>query len=115
LFTALGVIALLFASLYLWLKKHWLFNVANLFVIIGCVVLLSLGYSYYFSPIEAIFVKSSALYRDAGEQYAKVNEEPVPSGNKVKVLGHTEAGKWIKVQTNDGTIGYVPYEALRIL
>jgi len=115
LFVALGIVALLFASLYLWLDNRWSNWLMEIFLGLGTILLLSLAYSYYFSPVEAVLVKSSALYRDAGEQYAKVKEEPVASGNKVTVLDQTDSGKWMKVQTSDGSVGYIPYEAVRII
>ena len=114
-FFLFGLGALLVASCYIWLRQRWLYLLIYIFLICCTVLLLSLAYSYYLSPIEGVMVKSSALYRDAGEQYAKVTEKPVPSGTKVKVLDGLPSGQWLKVLTHDGTLGYVPHSTIRVL
>jgi hypothetical protein len=78
-------------------------------------MLLSLTYSYYVSPLEAVMMRPSALYRDAGEQYAKALDQPISSGLKVLVLDERGEGKWVKIQTSQGNIGFVPSDALKIL
>lgn len=115
LFFALALLFFVLVSCYLWLSRRWLYVAACAVMGTSLPVILSLAYSYYLSPLEAVVVKSSLLYRDAGFYYAKVSQEPLLSGLKVKVLEVTVAGKWLKVKTNDGTVGYLPEESVRLI
>lgn len=110
-----GILALVLYSLYIWIPKK---GIKFLFILSGLIcllALLSLGYSRYLQPVEGVFVHAVSLYRDAGEQYAKVTPKPFPSGLKVEVLNQRENGKWLKIITPDGTVGYVPAEAIRLI
>ena len=111
-FSFLGLLA---GSLYIWNRQTALKNAAILLTFLSGVMLCSLGYTHYISPTEGILIRSSALYRDAGLQYAKVSEEPLLSGIKVEVLDVVQKGKWIKVFTPDDKLGYVPQESIRII
>jgi tetratricopeptide (TPR) repeat protein len=114
-FFILSLFGILFSSLYIWKNKQWLKRGAILAAILSGVVLCSLGYSHYIAATEGVMVKSSALYRDAGPQYAKVVEEPILSGVKVEILDTAEGGKWLKIFTPEGILGYVPQESIRII
>lgn len=115
LLTLLAVLAFLFYSLYIWLCHAWLAKVGGAALFLSAVLLLSVGYTHYFEPVEAVVIHATALYRDAGFQYAKVLEEPILSGRKVVVLDVVLEGKWLKVLSSDGTLGYAPAESLRII
>jgi hypothetical protein len=115
LFFALGLLSLALISCYLWIPKPWIYALALASVIATVPMLLSLCYTYSFAPIQAVIVQSSLIYRDAGLNYATVKSEPLQAGVKVKVLGVTTAGKWLKIATEDGTMGYIPQEALRTI
>ena len=78
-------------------------------------VILSLGYTRYLSPLEGVLIQASDLYRDAGTQYAKVGKEPLPAGSTVEMLGSHPNGKWFKVLATTGAIGYVPQNAIRVV
>ena len=114
-FFTLALFALAFSSLYIWKRNQWLKKGAILATLLSGVFLCSLGYSHYIASTEGVIVRSTALYRDAGYQYAKVIEEPVLSGNKVVILDTTADGKWLKIFTPDGDLGYVPNESIRVI
>ncbi len=115
LFSLGTFVTFLLFSLYLWFPKRFIYAAAVAALVATVPFLLSVSYTYAFSPIEAVMVKSSLLYRDAGEQYAKVQPEPIPSGLKVQILDLTSAGKWLKIRTDDGTVGFVPDESIRTI
>jgi tetratricopeptide (TPR) repeat protein len=115
LFSLLLGIAIITISAFLWLKQSWLRFIGYLALGLSTIIILSLLISYYFTPSEAIVISSSGLYRDAGKQYAKVIEDPLPSGLKVKVLSIEPSGKWIKIETNNGVTGFLPFESLQVI
>lgn len=86
-----------------------------LFGIVWSLLFLSVMYARFMAPVEGVLVKSTSLYRDAGEQYAKVSDQPVLSGNKVQVLEVLQNGEWLKVLSPTGELGYVPVSAIRII
>ncbi|MFQ5729799.1 MAG: hypothetical protein ACE5GN_05520 [Waddliaceae bacterium] len=114
-FFVLALLGILSGSFYLWKRQPWLKNSVILTAILSGVVLCSLGYSHYIASTEGIIVRSTALYRDAGLQYAKVIEKPILSGIKVEILDTAGNGKWLKIFTPEGNLGYVPCESLRII
>lgn len=103
----LGLVLLLLLSFYLWRGSH---GIKTAIKWIGCawlLMLLSVGYTRYFSPVEAVVVDPTVLYRDAGEQYAKVSDQPVLPGSKVRIIDSSQEGNWLKVITSQGTVGYL--------
>lgn len=114
-FFALSIIALISGSAFIWQRKKWMKQLAVLAVLLAAVMLLTLGYSHYIASIEGIITRSTVLYRDSGLQYAKVIEEPVLSGEKVEVLDVLKEGKWLKILTPDGHLGYVPDDSIKII
>lgn len=114
-FFFIGLLFVLLTCLTIFWPKQILKRFCILVGIVLGVLLLSLGYTAYLAPIEAVLVKSTLLYRDAGEQYAKVSDQPVLSGNKVQVLDVLQQGKWLKILTPAGELGFVPYTAIRVI
>lgn len=110
-----SLLAIILASTYLWIKNVWFERALFVVLFIAACTLLSLGYTRYISPIEAVMVKSSDLYLDAGTQYAKVGNKPLPAGTQVEVISPPSNEKWFKVRTPNGDPGYVPQEAIRII
>lgn len=110
-----GVILLALISAHLMRPNKYLKGSAIAVGIIWALLFLGLLYTKFLAPVEGVLIHSSALYRDAGEQYAKVSEQPVLSGNKVKVLEVLQEGQWLKVLTPTGELGYVPSTTIRII
>jgi tetratricopeptide (TPR) repeat protein len=120
LFFLFGLFTFITASLYIWQRQRWLKQFGLLSGFFSLLFLFSLAYTHYFSPISAVIVKASKLYRDAGKQYATLSDQLLPSGlippgSQVVVLNVYENGKWLKIRTADGVIGFVPYEVIRII
>jgi tetratricopeptide (TPR) repeat protein len=112
---ALALLTFALVSCYIWVRRPWIYALMVMALIATAPFCLSVAYSHALNPIEGVLVQSSLLYRDAGLHYAKVKPDPLLAGGRVKVLDVTKAGKWLKIQTHDGTVGYVPQEALRII
>lgn len=111
----LGVALLMLASAYLWRPFRWLKH-AMIIVMLPLLFLLgSIGYTQYFAPIEGVLVQPSVLYRDAGKQYAVVSNQPLLAGEKVFVVEERQNGAWLKILTDDGTVGFLPYDPIRLI
>lgn len=115
LFFVLAVLTLVFTSGWLWTKSSWLSKVAGLFLIPASLVLLNLIVTHYFSPVEAVLTQAVELRRDAGTQFAKVGDTPIPGGTSVEVISTTPNGRWIKVVAPGGDLGFVPSEAVKLV
>lgn len=112
-----GVSVLLIAAIsgYFWKRTRAWKQVIWAVAVVWMLLLLSLGYTKYFSDIEGVVVKSTMLYRGAGLEYAVVMEQPVQSGTKVKVVEMLQDGQWLKVIPPNGQVGYIPNSDLRII
>jgi tetratricopeptide (TPR) repeat protein len=115
IFFVAGFLFLIVASVYIWRPQKWHKLAMKILGFICLVMLLSVGYTRYFAPIEAVLIRSTTLYRDAGEQYATVSTNPTLAGNKVTVLEVLKEGQWLKIISPTGEIGYVPNSTLRII
>jgi tetratricopeptide (TPR) repeat protein len=115
LFSAAVILTTLLASAYIWLGWKQLKLFAEGTLLISVVFFLSICYTKYLAPTEAVIVQASNIYRDAGNQYSTVQKEPVPPGTKVKVLTTEKNGTWVKVVIPDGTLGYLLQQNIRIL
>lgn len=115
LFSAAVILAVLIASAYIWLEWRQLKLIIGAALIISIVFFLSICYSLFLAPTEAVIIKASNVYRDAGDQYAKVQEDPISPGTKVEVLSIQKNGAWIKILTPAGTLGYLPQQNGRLL
>jgi hypothetical protein len=110
--TLLIVVAL---SIGIWTKNSVFGRIG---VVTGFAVLfflVSLMISHYFTGVDAVLIKATPLYRDSGTQYATVVDQPLYGGLRVNVLEVSKDGRWLKVVTSDGTMGYVPFEAIRLI
>ena len=67
------------------------------------------------APVEAVLVKSSVLRRDAGHHYMLVDQGVGLAGTKVRVQSVEKDGYWVKIRLPEGTVGYVPHEAIQLL
>lgn len=115
LFLLVSLCSIAALSAYLWRPQRWLKITAVVFLIATTLLVLSLAYTRYLSPIEGVLIQSTNLYRGAGEQYAPVSEQPTLSGNKLTIVEVLSDGKWLKVITPLGELGYIPYAAVRII
>lgn len=115
-FTFLMVIlSFLFWSFYLSSRFGVLRFFAQLMTVFTTLALLSLGFSQYLAPIEAVLVQPTPLHKDAGAHYAEVLEKPTLAGVKVRVLDVKEEGNWLKIETPEGIVGFVSSDRIRVI
>jgi tetratricopeptide (TPR) repeat protein len=110
-----ALILLILCSLFVWYRRIWMKYGIFIFGFIALIFLMSVGYSRYLEPIQAILVNSTSLYRDAGMQYAKVIPKPQPAGMKVEILDTRDEGHWVKISTPEGNVGYVPVDSIQAI
>lgn len=115
LFFLFGALALGLLSIHLWWPKRLLASLGLFAGVISSIFFLSILYTHYMAPIEAVIVQATTLHRDAGEQYAQVKKEPVTAGTKVEVLSTNQNGQWLKILTPDGVLGYVLNSQIRLI
>lgn len=114
-FFLFGVLSLVLLSAYIWRPLRILSALALFAGTISLIFFVSTIFTHYISPIEAVIVQPASLHRDAGDQYAEVKKEPVAAGTKVEVLAITSNGKWLKILTPDGILGYVSNAQIRLI
>lgn len=115
LFFIFGMATILLLSAFIWTRWRWLHFLIALTALAAFLLLSSVSYSRYFAPIEGVIVQAAVIYRDAGEQYAKATDKPISPGLKVEVLDKRQGGRWLKILTPEGTLGYVKQEAVRVI
>jgi purine-cytosine permease-like protein len=71
--------------------------------------------SYYLTPIEAVMIAPTQLYRRSEVELNPLIDESLQPGTKVTILDVNEEGKWLKIRTLQGTVGYVPFQVIRII
>ncbi len=67
------------------------------------------------SPILAVMVHSEKLFQEPDTNAQNAIQTPLPEGIIVIVLDVDKNGSWIKVRTQDGTMGYVPQNSIRLV
>ncbi len=115
LFFTASFVVLLLGSFYIWrtlpILKPYIWIAAGIAVL----MLLSLFVTQFIEPVGAVVVKSTSLYRDAGNQYAKVLDTPLQEGLKIEVIEGAAGGNWVEVRTPEGALGYVPTNRIELL
>lgn len=115
LFLAFTFAATLCLSLYIWTKERVWYKL-GLTPCVLSILFLTLGiYQSFFDPINAVIVQPEIPLRSAEEQALPASETPTLPGMKVRVLSASADGKWLKIATDNGTIGYVTYASLRLI
>lgn len=109
------LLILLLSSFYLWMPFRFIAISRILSSCFAIIFFCYAVYANYFAPIEGILVKASFLYKGAGPNYPHAMESPLLSGEKVTVIDLTNDGKWIKISTSQGNIGYIYYETFRLI
>lgn len=115
LFTLFCILFFTFWSLFIWLPSQFAKYAAFASLFAALICLGGIFYSRYLSPIEAVAVHASFLYKGPGEQYGKASNQVLFSGSKVQVLSLAQEGKWLKVLSENNGLGYVPSEAVKLL
>lgn len=102
-------------SVHIWQPQGYLPKMAMLCVWLALIVGMSLITQDYFSRPDAVIVKTQSLRRDAGEQYAPINANPVLAGTKVTVVSVEPGGNWMEVRLSSGDEGYISKEYARVI
>ncbi len=115
MFFYFSLAVLILASCYIWKGIPSLKMYAWLAGICAILMLASLFLSTFVEPTEAVVLRPTLIYRDAGKQYARVLETPLPEGMKLEVIDLVDEGRWAKVRTAQGTLGYVPVDRIGVI
>jgi tetratricopeptide (TPR) repeat protein len=115
IFFILSTLLFILASTYIWRPFFGLKAFIAITSLVALLLFFSIFYTQFISPSYAVILKANLLYQDAGQQYANVLDEPILPGTEVKVLEVIKEGKWIKIATPDGTVGFIPYESLQVI
>lgn len=108
-------LSLVLVSNYLWLKFSWFLKAAYLMLFLSLLLFLSVSYTRFLAPINAVIIKPTDLFLDAGSQYTRVGNKPLPAGSQVEIIGSKTNGKWFKVRTPNGDPGFIPQESFRVV
>lgn len=115
LFLALLGITFICASLYVWNHLESLKIALGLFATCSAIVLGSILYAQYFSPIEVVVVEGYGLYHSPSDESAVVSAEPLIPGTSLRVHDMVDNGSWLQVYLPTGQIGFLPSEAVRVV
>ncbi len=113
--TACTLLILGLASLYLWKHYRFLKGMIAAVLLIWTLFLGSVLFTKYVAALEGLLIQDAMLYRDARETSAFVTSKPIYGGHRVEVLDVKNEGKWLKVRTDEGLLGYVRSDSMRIL
>lgn len=70
-------------------------------------------FAYFLTPTEGILVQASKLYSAPSFDQPQLLNPPLLAGRQVRILQATETGEWVKIQTPEKTIGYLPFSVIR--
>lgn len=114
-FSFFDLCLLFLLSAWIWTRKTWLLNMSLVFLFPFVLLLMNLGLTYYFSPVEAVLIHATELRRDAGIEFAKVGDLPIPGGTTVDIVSVSPNGKWLKIAAPNGEFGYVSSETAKLV
>lgn len=115
MFFTFALATLLFGSFYIWKGMESFKKYAWIAGVCAGLMLVSLFLSNFVESTEAVVLRPTMIYRDAGKQYAKVLDNPLPEGMKLEVMELVEDGRWVKVRTPQGSSGFVPVDRLGVI
>lgn len=115
LFTLTAFLAFVFGSLVIWQRNRLWVTSTIVFSSFAALFLLSSFYSRYVEPAEAVLIEATLLSAVPSSNSANVSVEPIPKGAVALVMNIDSDGKWVKVLTEDGQLGYMPAERLRFI
>ncbi len=114
-FSLLVAATAVLGSLAIWLKnRRWPLFFA-LALAASLMVFAEAARRRYLTPIPAAIISSSPLYRTPAAEGGIVLPHPLFAGSVVGVIDFDADGEWLKVTTQEGTVGFIPMTAARIL
>lgn len=114
-FFVTALLSMLLGSVYIWAPSEKVKITSMTFGALATIMLLSLTFTYFVENPQAVVVKSTNLYRGASKQFAPVIDEPIKAGSKITVTQVEQDGKWLKITTSDGEVGFVPSASLLLI
>lgn len=109
------VAAFIFASLALWIRIQTFTQLAVVSFVLSMVCVISLLWTLFLSPIEAVIVQPGVLFAGPGRQYVVAVKKPMVPGLKVRVDEIVDNGAWLKIVLPTGETGYIPKEQGHII
>lgn len=76
---------------------------------------LSVLYTGYVEPLNGVLIEATLLTREAEVDSEWVVKEPIPAGTRVSVVDIDQKGRWLKVMTSDGTLGFTAAKRIRVI
>lgn len=102
-------------SLAIWMNNRWWPLLFAFALAASLMVFAEAARRRYLTPIPAAVVSPSPLYRTPSADGAIIAPHPIFAGSVVGVIDFEADGKWLKVTTEEGTVGFIPMRAARIL
>ena len=115
LFTLLVTLTALLYSLFIWKGGKSVKSAAICLSLLTALTLINLAAARYLSPIEAVVTKPAFLRQNSGASYPKVENIPLIAGSTVEVIELSDDKKWVKIILEEGTIGFVPTDTIRLI
>jgi len=101
------LVAFVFFSFDLW-YPHRVFQRLSRLAVGGVLLFtITLFWSSFFAPIEAVVIHPTPLFQGPGVNYARISKSPLPPGMKVRVIEVQQNGGWMSVELPTGERGYV--------
>lgn len=104
-----------FGSVAIWQSNRLWKSSACVFGVVALVLLGSSLYTRYVEPTEAVVIQGSLLATTPSEGAGVVGDQPVSSGSTAYVLGVENKGQWLRILTEQGEVGYLPTERVRLI
>jgi tetratricopeptide (TPR) repeat protein len=115
LWIILGFLAFFFSSLYIWQKSDKVKYTAYLLWSCWSLLLVSLIVDSYLSPIQAVAMQSSLLYRKPSIESTPIDNMPVAAGTSLTISESDPKEPWVKVYTADDRMGFLPIRDIRLI
>lgn len=85
------------------------------FGLFSLLTLLWIAFNTWFMPAEGIIMTPSDMTQLPTVFSPKVSSSPLKPGLKVEVLSYEEEGEWLKIRDETGKIGFVPFNAIKVI
>lgn len=107
-FLTFGILMMIF---YFLSRRNLLLILGGIAFFLGAISISLLIYVHYLSAPLGVVVISTPLYRGPKESYGFVSDVPIPSGSVVSLLSDQDG--WLKVQLENGEIGFIDSERVK--
>lgn len=115
LFTLCLSLAFAFLSVAIWQRQTLWIVSGTVFGSVALLFLLSSLYTRYVEPVRAVAIEGALVLAAPSNSAPMVGNSPVSAGSALLVMNINEDGRFVKVLTDEGTIGYVPIQKLKLI